>query len=297
MSRTAFALAFVLGAAVLCAAPVQPGAPNDAWLFDNDLTPFAGSAANGSLEGSAAYDAATTPFSYAGNYAVNVGGTGGDKVHTSRVNFSTDLGGAYEGAAALTVSMWIKSNSAVADAGFFCLRDPSGSDEWGMRYDSKDWAHNDDPNIIKAAITTTDSQQWDDGKPRYDQADNQYSSATNVQTTAWQHVVLVWQGDANTSDGDDSWFRIYLDGVEDSPIRSMPETSGLVDETTHFFVGDGGKSDWDGYVDEVAVWTDALSADEVAWLSQNSLSELPEPATLGLLAAGALVALGRRRRR
>lgn len=296
MSRT---IAAVLISAVLAAAasaaPIMPGTPVDAWLFDGDLTPFAGSATSGQLEGNAAFDNTTVPIAYAGNESVDIGGGGS---HDDRVNFTTDLGGAYEDEEALTVSMWIKANNDDADMGFLSLREPTGSDEWGMRYDSKDWIEDnaDGDNIIKAAITTTDSLEGDPPVVDPNRSENQYSSAKGVQTTDWQHVLMVWQGDGDTGDGDGSSFAMYIDGVLSAPSHAMEETSGLVDATTHFLVGDGGKADWDGYVDEVAVWTTALSAGNAEWLHQNSLSAIPEPATLALVGVGLGGLLLRRRR-
>ncbi len=282
--------ALALGLGTPAQAEAIPPMPQHAWLFDGDLVPLVGTATNGVLEGNAAHDPTEVPFAYAGNQSVDIGGAGGGNTHASRVNFTTDLGGAFEDEEALTISMWIKSNKINADMGFLSLREPSGGDEWGMRYDSKDWLEDNaaGDNIIKAAITTTDSQQWAGSKPRYDQSENQYSSAKAVQTTGWQHVVMVFQGDGDTGDGDDSFFTLYLDGVLDTPSHAMQETSGLVDETTHFLLGDGGKADWDGYVDEVAVWTSALTAENAEWLHNHSLQEIPEPGTFVLLAMAGL---------
>ena len=39
-------------------------------------------------------------------------------------------------------------------------------------------------------------------------------------------------------------------------------------------LGDGAKAYWDGLIDEVAVWTATLTADEAAWLAKNSIAGL-----------------------
>jgi hypothetical protein len=52
-----------------------------------------------------------------------------------------------------------------------------------------------------------------------------------------------------------------------------------------------------GLYDEVGIWNSALTADNVAWLYQNSLvSFVPEPASAGILLPGLIAILGVRRR-
>jgi hypothetical protein len=51
-----------------------------------------------------------------------------------------------------------------------------------------------------------------------------------------------------------------------------------------------------GLSDEFALFNRALSEDEILWLSQNSISQIPEPATASLAGLGAILCLQRRSR-
>ncbi|MDY0169506.1 MAG: LamG domain-containing protein [Thermoguttaceae bacterium] len=55
--------------------------------------------------------------------------------------------------------------------------------------------------------------------------------------------------------------------------------------------------DWSGMIDEYAFWDHALSASEVRWLYGHSISEIPEPGTLGLTLIALAIGLFRFRRR
>ncbi|SVD66873.1 uncharacterized protein METZ01_LOCUS419727, partial [marine metagenome] len=41
-----------------------------------------------------------------------------------------------------------------------------------------------------------------------------------------------------------------------------------------FVLGDGAKASWDGLIDEVAVWTSTLTAENAVWLAKNSIAWL-----------------------
>ena len=102
----------------------------------------------------------------------------------------------------------------------------------------------------------------------------------------WNHLVAVRQG------GD---MALYLNGVQDpvtasfgaNVVDDMDLTFGRLSPTS-------GIRHFNGLMDEVALYDRALSADEIR---MHYYAATPEPATLSLLAAGALGLLARRRRR
>ena len=69
-------------------------------------------------------------------------------------------------------------------------------------------------------------------------------------------------------------FNLYIDGELDEPTLAMQNTAGTTALMDRFVLGDGAKAYWDGYIDEVAVWTSTLTEENAAWLAQNSIAGL-----------------------
>lgn len=85
---------------------------------------------------------------------------------------------------------------------------------------------------------------------------------TGVSTGPWHHVVH-----SISSDGTTTTLTVYFDGV---PIGSRTAATSAVDFTSivlgrHRTI-DAGDRDWDGMIDEVAVWNRALSANDATEL-------------------------------
>jgi hypothetical protein len=277
------AVAVVIAAACgLCQGGVAPPMPDNSWLLDDaagaTATAFTGSA-NGALRNGAAFDS-DTPFSYAGNFCVLFDGDDDDVT-------VGDLATAFNGESAFSLSMWIRARDigggdppAGIDRGFWEADANGDEDRFGLRYDEAGFSGKGD-NVIKVGINI--------GGGNANDADEQYESAEGVQTTDWQHVAFVYE--------DGVGFKLYIDGVLDVPTAGMSNTTGALSDMDRFVIGDGPKANWDGRIDEVAVWRAALAAENVEWLSGHSLADIPEPATAALLLpGGALCALRRRRR-
>lgn len=118
---------------------------------------------------------------------------------------------------------------------------------------------------------------------------NYSSPADSALAGSWHHVALV-------RDGSD--MRLYLDG---SLIHTDTSFSlNMSTSTPISFGGVGGDFSYDrnldGWLDDTAMWTSVLTADQIASLAQGvSPTAIPEPATLSL-AALALATLRRRSR-
>ncbi len=151
---------------------------------------------------------------------------------------------------AVTVAMWIKSDLTNTDKGFMDSEDPDGGDDQlTIRYDAAGATYGG-TNVMKMGLTTTG------GEPQLETSE--YS-----QTIEWQHVAMIW------SSGE--VIRFYIDGVEDTPTGATEAITGTSTDATKLIIGMGCKDDlatggWDGLVDEVRVYSRALSADEVVEL-------------------------------
>jgi len=123
-----------------------------------------------------------------------------------------------------------------------------------------------------------------------DAADNGDSARADdvMGSGAWQHVCYVIDRANDTC-------RIYHDGADvtdDSDIQDSFVYGGTW--RLGLLMDDG--SDYNGRLDDVQIYNQVLTADDVAWLEANPGGVIPEPATVALVAAG-FVGLAWKRRR
>ena len=232
-----------------------PPAPDNGWVFsDQDgetAAPTFGAAA-GTLSGGVEW-VTDDPFGGGGSVSFD----GSDGIVTME-----DLGEAFNGESQFTLSLWIRSNGMSQDRGFWEAVDSGGADAWGLRYDSTG-ANAGGSNVFKVGITTSESN----GNVNRNQ--EQQESHEGAQTTEWQHVAFTWD--------DGAGFKLYIDGVLDEPTSAMQTTAGTLDRMDRFVIGDGAKAYWDGLIDEVAVWRAVLTAENIEWLSNNSVAGATDP--------------------
>ncbi len=157
---------------------------------------------------------------------------------------------------AFSVSVWVKSDTVPHDRGIFHGIDPGGGDiVFTLRYDSASWALAGGTNLIKAGISPTGGDQ-------------RYESASNVQTTEWQHLALTWSSDVQLS--------LYIDGELDEPHFKSAATNGEISGASKFVIGRGAKDDggtsWTGLIDDVRLYNRVLKENEIAELATGALA-------------------------
>jgi len=121
----------------------------------------------------------------------------------------------------------------------------------------------------------------------------------DVADGAWHHIA------ATTANGGLTAYYINGTLVEDLSTRAPDTTAMLVDERSSDPVslhigGNAGAAgrEWEGGIDDVAIWNRVLSQSEITALSQNSVGSLvPEPASGMMIILGMFGFLGLRRRR
>jgi hypothetical protein len=139
------------------------------------------------------------------------------------------------------------------DRGIFFTSEPSGNDEeLGLRYDIAG-ATGHGSKGIKASIRTTSGF-------------TQIESSSNVQTTTWKHLALVWQSGAS--------LKLYINGQQNSVLYDMGPVGGTVFGVEKFMLGCGTKSGyWDGMIDDVRIYNRALDPNDI-YPPVNGLSGL-----------------------
>ena len=155
------------------------------------------------------------------------------------------------GLSAVTVSVWVKSDVTDQNRGILFGREPTGFDEeLGIRYD-RSGVFGGGSEIIKASIRTTSGY-------------TQIESSSYVQTTAWQHLALVWESGSN--------LKLYINGQLDSPLsHDSGPVLGTVSGISKLMVGRGTKGCyWAGLIDDVRIYNRALNESEVNDIYQQS---------------------------
>jgi len=147
------------------------------------------------------------------------------------------------GLSAITVSLWVKSDVIYQDRGILFTRDLTGNDEeLGIRYD-RNGAFGGGIKCIKASIRTTAGY-------------TQIESTSNVQTTDWQHIALVWQSGSS--------LKLYINGQLNPLTYDMGAISGITTSISKLTLGLGTKGKyWDGLIDDVRIYNQALDANDV----------------------------------
>ncbi|MHC4394068.1 MAG: LamG-like jellyroll fold domain-containing protein [Planctomycetota bacterium] len=160
-----------------------------------------------------------------------------------------DAGSYLNGLSAVTISLWVKSDVTNQDRGILFGRDLIGADEeLGMRYD-KDGAFGSGLKVIKVSIGTTSGY-------------TQIESSSDVQTTGWQHLALVWASGLS--------LKLYIDGQLDLLTYDRGPVFGTVSGVEKLMLGRGAKGKyWDGRVDDVRIYTRVLDANEVSNIYQH----------------------------
>jgi len=174
-----------------------------------------------------------------------------------------DFGLYLNGLDALTVCLWVKSDLTATDRGFIIFEDLvsiehpfGGRDNRGMRYDATG-ASSGGTNLIKCGITSTATPEgfdaWFPGR-------QQLESSSNVQTIEWQHLAMTWSVGNQVA--------LYINGKLDTPKLVEPVHSGSLMGYTKLIVGKGPKDisdnkSWDGLIDDVRIYSYALSEEEI----------------------------------
>jgi uncharacterized membrane protein len=149
------------------------------------------------------------------------------------------------GRTAFTLSLWIKSDYTNTDRGFIFPKTPNGSDEiFSLRYD-KAGSSGKGRDVIKASIKTTGGKQ-------------SYESASDVQTTEWQHLAFTWRSGEP--------MKLYINGKLDIPSFIQPAISGTISNVDKLVIGRGGKDKniaWRGLIDDVHLYNKVLNEREI----------------------------------
>lgn len=183
------------------------------------------------------------------------------------------------GAGGLSFSAWINNDANGGYNGIFMTRTFNGqtNNSWGLAIEN-------DPN------TRFDARA--DG-PGIDSADGSVSP-----DGSWKHLAMTWDGSTQV-------FTSYLNGVLAATGTTAGEGIGATiagPDSGPWYIGYddccGGNRDFDGRIDDVAVWDNVLSAAEINTIYQNGLSGVgvPEPGS-SMLAVFGLAALMLRRSR
>ena len=152
------------------------------------------------------------------------------------------------GLTALTVALWVKADAIPNSVGLiYGNRVLSGTIDRSLviRYNSRD------KNIL-AAVRLNDAKR------------QEYRSASDVQTTAWQHIVLTWQSGDRLA--------LYINGVLDTPTYNDNAIEGSVASLDKFLIGQASfdqQRSWSGLIDDVRVYNRVLPRQEITDLASG----------------------------
>ena len=132
-----------------------------------------------------------------------------------------------------------------------------------MRYDASGAAGGGNPNVIKVGITTTAGII-------------QLESASNVQTTDPQHLVMTWKSGEQ--------IQLYVDGVATTPTYVSGPVIGTITGVQDLLLGHGAKDasagTWSGSIGDFKIYDVALDATEIQGLYAEGVPANTVPVAL-----------------
>ncbi|AQT68076.1 hypothetical protein STSP2_01231 [Anaerohalosphaera lusitana] len=177
------------------------------------------------------------------------------------------------GADARTVSLWVKTAVNQADGTFFLGWGDTGFGsrvryDLGLQKGTSDQLRNE---LNAGAITS--------------------NTGTTITDDAWHHISLTFDGTTTTFYVDGQTYGTSTTSVNTTTTEDLVIGTGIRPATEF-----NENARWtNGLIDDVQIYDEALTGDQVATLYANPGTVVPEPATLAILGIGAL-ALGRRRK-
>lgn len=156
----------------------------------------------------------------------------------------------------VTIELWIKSDSASTDAGFFHGDTPNEEDAGCMaRYDAAG-AEGGQSGVIKAGFGDVDNEP----------NNSKLESSAGQQTTDDQHLAFAWTQNSAPD--------LFVNGSEDTPSwdRSSNTAIDINNNPLRFGIGSKdtlGSSGWDGQIGEIRVSTTKRSADWIGATYNN----------------------------
>ena len=114
---------------------------------------------------------------------------------------------------------------------------------------------------------------------------------TAVTAGAWHMAAFAWNHVTMKQD-------FYLDPVGGAAYATRTAVLGLYHDTEPLYIGSEqvNANSFEGLIDEVAVWDEYLTGAQIQAIFDAATIDVPEPATMSLLALGAVGMLVRRRR-
>jgi len=181
---------------------------------------------------------------------VNILGAG-DNSDYFKINSLPELNGEIDG---MSISVWINTFSNSGYKGILMSRDitdlSNGTTQEGQNYGLGNEGNHFDGRIKAKPVDTIDSN--------------------DLTAEGWLHVVQVWDNVAGTQ-------RIYVNGVQSGGTKSLPANIVIL-SNNDWRIGDDaccGNRNFNGLLDDLTVWNEALSQEDVNSIYQDGLVGIP----------------------
>lgn len=267
----------ILGAAVamgFALAPVAQGAIIGQWLLNGDLNDSSGNGNHGVFEGAEGSGSfVATPGGGQGVYLNGVNNSDGGKV-----NFGSPELFDRSGDKATSIEAWVKLAAGAQTGRIHNLFGWEITSSFGLMYEGgHEWLHRHGVGYHGTGGGATPVIET-----------SHINQVSDVLPDQWHHVVAVKDKPGQDAVG------FFLDGqlVNYSGGRA-PIVDAIADQDLSF--GDGSGNRLEGTWDQVTLWDEYLSAEQVADLYAAG-PVIPEPTSIALIGMGLLAFCGLRRR-